>query len=134
MKRNGFTLMELMIVLAIIGILTAIALPSYSRYTLKANRVGAESLLMDIAQKEQQYLFDNRSYLQITDCAGLTTNLGISVDDKVASNYTCKVDVTAGPPPTFIATATPKSGTRQAKDGVTLTINQAGAKTPSDKW
>ena len=86
---------------------------------------------MDVAQKEQQYFIDSRSYKAITSCADLAS-IGINVDAKVSQNYTCAVTITAGPPPTFTATAHPYSS-RQASDG-DLTVDNTGLKTPSDKW
>src|SRR5207245_8438538 len=58
----GFTLIELMVAVAIVAILTAIAYPSYLSQMKKSRRTAAESTLMDIAQREQQYLLDARSY------------------------------------------------------------------------
>lgn len=57
--KNGFTLIELMIVVAIIGILAAIAYPSYQEYVKKTKRVEAQSELVDIASRLQRYKVTN---------------------------------------------------------------------------
>lgn len=126
--KQGFSLVELMIAVAIVGILAAVAYPSYTRYVINSNRSAAQSHLMDIAQLEQQYLLDNRAYT-----ATLSDLNGLSTPTAVSKYYTITITVDAGPPPTFLATATPKAGTAQATD-VTLTINNAGTKTPDGKW
>jgi type IV pilus assembly protein PilE len=131
-NARGFTLIELMIVVAILGVLVAIAYPSYTNSLVKGNRAAAKSFLMEIAQKEQQYLLDNRSYFDATTVAEFTA-VGISIPKEVSSFYQVSVDGVAGTPPRFTATATPKAGTRQAKDG-TLTIDNTGSRQPPDKW
>jgi type IV pilus assembly protein PilE len=124
-RASGFTLIELLITVAVIGILAAIAFPSYQSYVIRNNRAAAQSALMDLAQRQQQYLLDNRAY------APDVTTLNVTLPTKVTQFYGVAIATTAGPPPTFTVTATP-TGT-QAPDG-TLTIDQAGNKTPSNKW
>ena len=130
-RAPGFTLVELMIAVAVVAILTSIALPSYALYVKKARRGETESALMDIAQREQQYLLDARAY------APDTTTLKSSVSTDVTSYYTIQICQTAvlpcnppgGAPPTFAVIATPIAGTAQAGD-YTLTLDSTGAKGP----
>ena len=62
-KSQGFTLIELMIVVAIIGILAAIAMPSYSDYVTRSKIMSATTGLMDASVKAEQYFMDNRTYV-----------------------------------------------------------------------
>lgn len=124
-KPAGFTLVELMIVVVIIGILTAVGYPSYQAHLMKGKRASAQAHLMDIAQRQQQYLLDARNYATDLGTLNMTTPTDVS------TYYTITFAVTAGTPPTFTITATPK-GT-QATDSV-LTIDNTGVKTPADKW
>lgn len=122
--QNGFTLVELMIVVAIIGILSAIAYPSYTQYVVKSNRSAAEGFMLAIAGKQEQYMLDARAY------ATSITALSITTPSEVSKNYT--VTVTANntaTPPTHTISAAP-FGTQQAQDTkcATLTLDQTGAK------
>ncbi len=119
---RGFTLIELMIVIVIVAVLTLIAYPAYQSFTVKANRAEAKSYLMDVAQKQQLYFNDTRTY------AADEAELNATTPARVASNYVVTFDVTTSPlPPVFAIIATPKVGTRQANDGV-LSIESTGAK------
>lgn len=126
-RHGGFTLVELVVAVAIIGLLASIAFPNYLEYVKKGRRAAAQSHLMDVAQRQQQYLLDTRSY-----AADLTT-LDVTTPSDVSSYYTITLTVGDGAPPSFTATATPVSGSAQASDP-TLTLTNTGAKTPADKW
>lgn len=129
-KAKGFTLMELLVVLAIIGILVAIAVPSYDAYLRRGSRAAAQSFMMEVSNKQAQYLLDARNY-----AVGATAiaDLSMTVPTEVTPFYDVVIENGAGAttvtqPPTFRVRATPKAGTRQATDGE-LILTYTGAKT-----
>lgn len=126
--NRGFTLIELMIAVAIVAIVAMIAIPSYTAQMVKGRRSAAEAVLLDIAQRQQQYLLDVRGYAP--DWQTLNTTIPVNV----SAYYTVQIDpLPPGPPPSFTVRATPLPGTAQAGD-VTLTIDNTGAKTPAGTW
>ena len=116
-RSAGFSLIELMVVVAVIGILLAIAIPSYRQYILNSKQAAAKAVLLDIAQKEPQFLADRRSTyarcisstylyggLTAADCT--TEHLSLSVPPDVAALYGFSISLN-GPPPGYAAVATP---------------------------
>ena len=130
MKKNrGFTLIEMLIVMVVIGILAAIAIPSYQNQLRRGTRSSAQAIMMDIANKQQFYLQSQRQYT--TDYAN---DLKVSLPQEVSSFYDVTVTTnTTATPMTFTINANPKTGTRQEADGA-ITLDSTGTKTPSGKW
>jgi len=128
-RHCGFTLIELMIAVAVIGILAAIAYPSYIDQVRKSRRAEAQAILMHVGARQQQMLLDTRSYAATTDA------LNVTVPDTVQRNYTISLTVGTTAVPTFTATATPVAASAQAADACgALSITQTGAKLPSNCW
>lgn len=125
-KSRGMTLIELMVVVAIVGVLAAIAYPAYTNSLVKGTRANAKAYLMDVAQKQQAYLLDNRRYAdQATlEAAGLTRPAEVST----FYNITITPLNPAGAAPTFTARVEPKADKRQKNDGW-FQISNTGEKT-----
>jgi type IV pilus assembly protein PilE len=123
---GGFTLVELMTVVAVIALLAVIALPGYQQYVLRASRTAAQSLMLDLANREHQYFAANRTY-------ATSTQLGFAMPADLVPYYTAAIALVAGPPPGFTITLTPVAGSTIASDGA-LMLDGTGKKVPADKW
>ena len=129
-KTRGFTLIELVIVVAIIGILAAVAIPSYTAYVVRANRADAKDMLTEVMFEMER--FNNRNRRYTNDM----TQLGFAADPVSSDEglYTVDAGNCVGEANINLCvnlTATPVAGTRQAGDG-NLTLNSRGTKT--GKW
>lgn len=85
MRRKGFTLIEIMIVVAIIGILGAVAIPLYTGYTNRAKQVEAEEQLMTLASAEEDYFNTYRQYT--TDTTILNKYYGVEFGGTANKHY-----------------------------------------------
>ncbi|MBL0420489.1 type IV pilin protein [Ramlibacter sp. AW1] len=117
---RGFTLFELLMVLAIVGILAAVALPSYTSYIQRAKRAEARSTLMEAAQFMHRYYAVKSTYVGASLPARLQNSPAGAAADKAAHVLVSVSDAT-----TFTLTAKPVSAT---DDCLTLTLNQAGVR------
>ncbi len=122
-KLHGFTLIELMIVVAIVGILAAIAYPSYQQYTRRAARAQAQATMMNIMQNEERYFTSNNAYIASAN-AGNTfqTYSGDQASPKYGIAYAAIGALTTD----LMITATPNNAD---PDCGVLTLNNLGVKT-----
>jgi len=125
-SNKGITLVELLAVIVIVGILAAVAIPSYTGYLVRARRADAKTSLEQFRAAQEMRRAERGSYA--TDIAELRNTWGVPA---VAGDYNVNF-VGVSNANTFTAEAQPWSP-RQAGDG-SLFINYRGNKTPADKW
>ncbi|HUG22268.1 type IV pilin protein [Piscinibacter sp.] len=122
--HRGFTLIELMITVAIVAILVAVALPSYRSYVRTTHRSEAQAFMLAVASRQQQFLVDTRSYVDTI------AEVGVPMPSNVAAAYTVTdntLHMTTSPA-AFYLELVPTSDQASEKCG-TLRIDQTGAKT-----
>lgn len=132
----GFTLIELLITLAVIGIVAAIAYPSYRDYVIRSSRAAAQTELIELSSVQEKIYLNSNGYTASvtagytgTSAGGLGKTSGRTTDGK----YTLSLQV-AGQ--SYTLTATPVSGSAQQNDGA-FAIASDGSRTcvaPAPRW
>lgn len=122
-RHGGFTLIELMVAVAIVGILGAIALPSYQEYVKKGRRVDAKNAVLDMAAREERFFATQNKYTMVPADLGYQGAFPVAVPSGSQSFY--KLDVIADAT-SFSATATP-TGTQVSDKCYAYGINHLGA-------
>ena len=126
---RGFTLVELMIVIVIVAILLAVALPSYQNSVQKGRRADAKSALLDVANRQEGYMLDRGTYsLELTDL-GFNQNPYTSEE----GHYSVAATVCSGGSIArcYVLTATPRSDSPQVDDTrcTSFILHSNGSKT-----
>ena len=131
MNNKGFTLIELMIVVAIIGILGAIAYPSYDSYMKKSRRADGKIGLQEMADKQERFYLQNNTYTTNTANVGGTDTREnyylLSIDSADVNGFTLRATAALGGPQI-------NDNTTNDGDCTVLQLTSAGAKTPAACW
>lgn len=122
-KTKGFTLIELMIVVAIVGILASIAYPSYVEYVNRSNRAEGQAFLLEVAAQQERFYFQQNRYASLAELFDPTAENPSSVTKNSGGGKYSLGVVRANNNQTFILTATPQF--TDSKCG-NLTLNSAG--------
>jgi type IV pilus assembly protein PilE len=133
-NQKGVTLLELMIVVVIVAIIAAFAYPSYMQYVVQTKRTVATSILLQIADRQQQFFMDNKSFTNDLTALGFGANPLVLADDgnTVAAGdgdavYSVSLSNVAAT--TYTITAAPLHGqANRDTDCASLTLTQAGAR------
>ena len=120
MRPNGFTLVELMIVVAILGIIGSIAYPSYQDYIIRSNRSAAKACVLEHAQFMERFYTTNMTYV------GAAPDLGCRINGNLNQRYNIAVGNLGTS--TYSVTATPIGAQVRDAECGTLSIDQAGTR------
>jgi type IV pilus assembly protein PilE len=128
MRNNGFTLIELMITVAVVALLAAVAYPSYRNQIMRSNRTEAKIALMSAAQSLEKCYTTASTYV---GCGALTTIIGKTPNGRYTiSAGAANVDIKARE---YLLTATPAGSQADDSDCATLTISHTGERDAKDK-
>ncbi|MGD9841592.1 MAG: type IV pilin protein [Steroidobacteraceae bacterium] len=128
-KQHGFTLIELMIVVAIVAILAAIAYPSYRNQVMRSHRSEGKAALLQIQVAQEKYYLQNNTYGTLAQLG--PTSLGLKSTGFTTNSYYA-ITLSGISATGYTATASGATTSQAGDTGcVTLTINNTGARTPT---
>jgi type IV pilus assembly protein PilE len=133
-KQKGVTLMELMIVVVIIGIIAAIAYPSYTQFIAKTKRAAGTSVLLQIADRQQQFFMDNKQFAtKFTSLGYASDAMMVNEDGTIVtasdSRRTYKIALSGASATAYTVEAIPQlvQASKDADCG-TMTLTNSGVK------
>lgn len=139
-RVRGFSLIELLVAVAIVGIVAAIALPAYDSHVRRSHRAAAKALLSEVASRQESFFLDRKAY------AGTLTELGYEANTMYVGNdgqarasadgARYAVTITAAGVTRYTIQASARGGQSKDVGCTTLTLDQAGSRTPAtgDCW
>jgi type IV pilus assembly protein PilE len=125
--QGGFTLIELMIVVLVIGILAAVAVPAYQNYVTRAARTKATQGLMNLAGLEERFFYSNNTYTKTLSDLGITDNPYCVEKCSDSRYYTVTIPSASSTDYTLQAVPGGAQATQDTSCG-TLKLNRAGQK------
>ncbi|RDH82586.1 MAG: hypothetical protein DIZ80_09890 [endosymbiont of Galathealinum brachiosum] len=128
LKHNGFTLIEVLIVVAIVGILASVVIPSYQEFVLETKRTDGKAALLDMGDRQERYYSQNNTY------ASSTALLYGAAGTQLSPKEFYVLTINSGDTNAFLITATAQAEQTDDTACITMTYNQAGAKTPEACW
>ena len=134
-RQAGFTLIELMIVIIVVAILAAFAFPQYRDYVIRSNRAVAKSLLLQVADRQEQFFTDRKTYADDMTDLGYPAAANFTVDRAARSaagasgDSIYRITLTNAGATTYTLTATPLNGQLDDAECATMVLNQAGQRT-----
>ncbi len=127
-KMRGVTLIELMVVVAIVALLATVALPSYRQFLLRSHRVEAKAALLNLAAAQEKFYLQNNTYTtELADAPPDGLGLGATTEN---GYYT--IAISAADADSFTATATAAGGQADDTHCANFTIDETGLKTAKD--
>jgi type IV pilus assembly protein PilE len=133
-RQRGITLLELMVVVAIVGIISAIAYPSYTQFIVKSKRTASTAVLLQIAARQQQYFMDNKQYATDLSSLGFAASSFMINDDgspvsSGSGKRTYKITLYGATASAYTVQAIPELGqASHDTDCGTMTLTNAGVK------
>jgi type IV pilus assembly protein PilE len=124
-RQGGFSLIELMVVVIVLGLLLAIAIPNYTGYLERSRRSDARGALLEIASAQERFFFENNGYADDIDDVWTYQEGGVAVSNE--GFYVLTITQTAATD--FTATATAQGRQSGDEDCATFSIEETGLKT-----
>lgn len=125
MSNHGFTLVELMIVVLLVGVLAAIAYPSYQEHVTRARRTDGQTALLDLASRLERYYSEQNTYQTATIGTGNATDI---LDSTISAEGWYALTITNQTPTAFTIQATPQNAQASDTRCLNLTYNSLGQK------
>ncbi|MDA9983164.1 type IV pilin protein [Gammaproteobacteria bacterium] len=123
--QAGITLIELMIVLAVLSILAAIALPSYEQVMERSRRTEAREALSDFASRQEQFFLDNTTY---------SSTISVLGRNAVTENGNYTISIPAATAVSYTLRATAQASQADDTTCATMNLTSTGSRTPDDCW
>lgn len=126
--RSGFSLLEVLIAITIVGLLAAISYPSFQNSLIKTRRAEGKTALLDLQQRMERFFLDRNSYTTATIGSGNSSTDVLSSNLTENGRYTLQISATSNTPPSYTIQAVPQAPQNADTECGTFTLNSQGVR------